>query len=215
MAGQHVEQQALRAVLLDLQQRVLPVQRLLEAVLLAHEKYDQQVHNRRHRGKVEHEEHRDGLQRHADRFLRSVREVVVEKSRHRSHHEVGEKPRHRLLGPLENHHPDRGEQRPQHDARRSYVAADRPLHDERHEQIQTRLGEAEELEIEVPQIDHESCGRYREINQRHRGGILDAHRVINHEPQHCRETHQSAREDEQRFLQPLLVGVTRDDHAAA
>ncbi len=146
-AGQDVEQQPLGLLLLVLQQLVLLVDPRCELVALADEVADEEVDDGRHRGEVEREEHRDALHRHAR--VDALGEVVVEEPGHRGHHDVGEEPRHRLARPLEDHDPDRREQRPQHHARGADVAADAPLHDERHEQEQQRLDEAVERKVAV------------------------------------------------------------------
>ena len=70
-------------------------------------------------------------------------------------------------------------------------------------------------EVEIPQVDDERGTRHEQIDQRHRGRVLDAHGVINHEPQHRREPHEPAREYQQRLLELLLCRIALRDHALA
>ena len=148
--GQNVEQEPLRLLLLRLQQLVLLVDPRLQLVALVDEVADEEIDDRGHRGEVEREEHRDRLHGHA--LLLAVAEIVVEEARDPRHHDVGEEPRQRVARALEDHDAHRGKQGPQHHPGRAHVAADAPLHDERHEEEQAHLDEAEQLEIALPQI---------------------------------------------------------------
>jgi hypothetical protein len=126
----------------------------------------------------------------------SAPEEVVEKTGHRRQYEVCDKPRNRFARTLEDHDPDRREQRPEHDAARSDVAADAQLHHEGHEQEERNLGKAEKCEVarlEVMKQTH--CG-YHLVAERNADREPDAHRPVDEQPDHRGEGHQTAGKDE-------------------
>ena len=214
--GKNVEQQALRAILLDLQKLVRLFQPRLRLLLLGCRIAQKQEDDGRDRREVEREEEYGSLDRNPDlRRRQCIGEVIVEESRQRGEEEVSKEPRQRLMRADKEHGADRREQRPQADAARGDEVAHAPLRDKRHEQEERELDLAEDLEVERLHVDDEIRHQQDLENEGDRRGNLRPQLPVDEQPEHRRQADEAGRKDQQRLLQAHFFRIGRQDAGIA
>jgi hypothetical protein len=215
-AGQDVEQQPFRSLLLDLQQAVGLGEPRLRPLLFDGGEAQQQEDDGRHRREVEREEHH----RRPDRNLRlglqlHVGQVVIEGARHGQQEEIGDEPGEALARADEEDGPHRRQQAPDGDAAGGDEVADAPLHDEGKEQEQRQLADAEEIEIAPADVDRQ-VGRQQDLEgERQVRGKLRPEAPVDDQPQHRGDAGQAGGEHQQRLVQPQFVAVAGVDAGRA
>ncbi len=146
-ARQHIQQQILALLLLDVEQAV-------GFVFAVDEESQNQQADAGHAADIEHEESQDQVVRQVVR----MRGVGMQRRRRRNQHDVGQPPPARLPQRVEKHRANRRCQRPHDDRAGIPQASQQERVDERHQQSQHQLHE-QERQVAPGARKHEQAGR--------------------------------------------------------
>ena len=207
-AGEDVEEEPLRLLLLDAEATVLLGERSHRRLPLAHHVEEEQVRGRRDGDDVEGEEadaHGLGHRRH-----RGGQEGVDERG-DADQRRPGAEPRERLPRPVDEQRPERRDERPEADRAAVGEATQAPLQEHRQQEHEDELAGAEGAEAFRAGEVHQARQADQLVAERDGGGERVTEQPVGGDPDRGQRDYDRHRQRERRLAQARLAVVGGED----